>query len=225
MEWALWTWMSTAEISQECRASGERGNHMGIEDLIEDLIHEIRGCNKCKLAETRTNALSGEGNLRAKLMLIAQAPGENEDREGRMFIGPSGKVLDEILGIIHIDRKEIYMTNLIKCVLPRNRKPRSEEIETCSRYLDREIEVINPRMLASLGYYATRYVFEKYAIALPSKLEFHGVCGKVLEAGDKEILPLPHPAALLYNSAIKGEMVQDYSKMRIVFTNHMEESD
>jgi len=79
--------------------------------------------------------------------------------------------------------------------------------------------------LASLGYYATRYIFEKYAIALPSKLEFHGVCGKVLEAGDKEILPLQHPAALLYNSSIKGDMVQDYSKMRIVFTNHMEESD
>jgi DNA polymerase len=225
MEWALWTWISTAKISQECWASGERGNRMRIEDLIEDLNHEIRGCNKCKLAETRTNTLSGEGNLRAKLMLIAQAPGENEDREGRMFIGPSGKVLDEILAIIHIDRKEIYMTNLIKCVLPRNRRPRPEEIEICSQYLDREIEVINPRMLASLGYYATRYVFEKYAIALPSKLEFHGVCGKVLEAGDKEILPLQHPAALLYNSSIKGEMVQDYSKMRIVFTNHMEESD
>lgn len=198
---------------------------MRIEDLIDDLNQEIRRCNKCKLAETRTNALCGEGSLRAKLILIAQAPGENEDREGRMFIGPSGKVLDEILGIIHIDRKEIYMTNLIKCMLPKNRRPRSEEIENCSQYLDREIEVINPRMLASLGYYATRYVFEKYAIALPSKLEFPGVCGKVLKAGDKEIVPLQHPAALLYNSSIKGEMVRDYSKMRTVFTNHTEESD
>jgi DNA polymerase len=198
---------------------------MRIEHLIDDLNQEIRRCNKCKLAETRTNALCGEGNLRAKLMLIAQAPGENEDREGRMFIGPSGKVLDEILGIIHIDRKEIYMTNLIKCTLPKNRRPRSEEIENCSHHLDREIEVINPRMLASLGYYATSYVVEKYAIALPSKVEFPRVCGKVLEAGDIEILPLQHPAALLYNSSIKGEMVEDYSKMRTVFVNHTEESE
>jgi DNA polymerase len=198
---------------------------MTIEDLIEDLNQEIRRCNKCKLAETRANALCGEGNLRAKLMLIAQAPGENEDREGRMFIGPSGKVLNEILAIIHIDRKEIYMTNLIKCVLPKNRRPRSEEIEVCSQYLDREIAEINPRMLASLGYYATRYIFKKYAIALPSKLEFPGVCGKILEAGDKEILPLQHPAALLYNSSIKGEMVEDYSKMRTGFARHTEESD
>jgi uracil-DNA glycosylase family 4 len=198
---------------------------MRIKNLIDDLNQEIRTCNKCKLAETRTNALCGEGNLRAKLMLIAQAPGQNEDREGTMFIGPSGKVLDEILGIIHIDRKEIYMTNLVKCVLPKNRRPRSEEIENCSRYLDREIEVVNPRMLASLGYYATRYVLEKYALALPPKVEFPGVCGKALQAGDKEILPLQHPAALLYNSSIKGEMVENYSKMRAVFTNHTQESD
>jgi uracil-DNA glycosylase family 4 len=198
---------------------------MRIEDLIEDLNQEIRKCNKCKLAETRTNALCGEGNLRGKLMLIAQAPGENEDRQRKMFMGPSGKVLDEILAIIHIDRKEIYMTNLIKCMLPKNRRPRSEEIEICSLYLDREIEVVNPRMLASLGYYAARYVFEKYAIAVPSKLEFPGLCGKVLGAGDKEILPLQHPAALLYNSSIKEEMVKDYSKMRTVFGNHTEQSD
>jgi DNA polymerase len=198
---------------------------MRLEDLIEDLNQEIRRCNKCKLAETRTNALCGEGNLRARLMLIAQAPGENEDRQGKMFIGPSGKVLDEILAIIHLDRKEIYMTNLIKCVLPKNRRPRSEEIEIRSLFLDREIEVINPRMLVALGYYATRYIFKKYAIALPSKREFHGVCGKLLAASDKAILPLQHPATLLYNKSIKEEMVKDYSKMRAIFANHIEKGD
>lgn len=188
---------------------------MGIEDLNE----EIRRCNKCRLAETRTNAVCGEGNLHAKLVLIAQAPGENEDREERMFIGPSGKALNELLRMVHIDRKEIYMTNLIKCMLPKYRRPKSDEIEICSQYLDREIQLINPRILASLGYYATRYIFEKYAIPLPSKPEFHEVYGKVLEAGDKEILPLQHPAAVLYDSSIKEKLVRDYRKMRVLLTN------
>lgn len=194
---------------------------MGIEDLNE----EIRRCNKCRLAETRTNAVCGEGNLHAKLVLIAQAPGENEDREERMFIGPSGKALGELLRMVHIDRKEIYMTNLIKCMLPKYRRPKSDEIEICSQYLDREIQLINPRILASLGYYATRYIFEKYAIPLPSKPAFHEVYGKVLEASDKEILPLQHPAAILYDSSIKEEMIRDYRKMRVLLTNLLEKGD
>jgi len=86
---------------------------------IKRLNEEIRACNKCRLSETRINALSGEGELNARLMLIAQAPGENEDQEGIMFIGPSGKVLDELLQISCVDRKELYMTNLVKCMLPK----------------------------------------------------------------------------------------------------------
>ena len=90
------------------------------------------------MTKTRTNVLCGEGNLYAELMLIAQAPGEQEDKEDKMFIGPSGKVLDGLLKSIRIDRKEIFMTNLIKCMLPKNREPKTDEIATCSQYLDRE---------------------------------------------------------------------------------------
>jgi len=134
------------------------------------LNKEIRKCNKCRLSETRINALCGEGNLNANLMLIAQAPGKNEDREGKMFIGPSGKVLDELLRMANIDRKEIYMTNLVKCMLPKYRKPKRDEIEICSKYLDKEIELINPALIAPLGHYAT-----KYTLCLPSKPEFHKI--------------------------------------------------
>ena len=192
---------------------------MEIENLIEDLNEEIRRCNKCKLAKTRINALCGEGDLYAKIMLVAQAPGETEDREGRMFIGPSGRVLDDILAMIHIDRKKIYMTNLIKCMLPKNRRPKSQEIEICSQYLDREIELINPRILALLGYYATRYAFEKYGIPLPSKPEFRKIYGNVLEAGDIEIIPLQHPAAVIHNPSIKEETLRNYRKMELLFRN------
>jgi DNA polymerase len=127
--------------------------------------------------------------------------------------------------MIHIDRNEIYMTNLIKCMPPKNRNPKSEEIGICSQYLDREIELINPRIVASLGYYATRYAFEKYGIPLPSKPEFHKVYGNVLEAGDIKIIPLQHPAAVLHKASIKEEMVKNYRKMELLFRNLLEKSD
>lgn len=192
---------------------------MGTEDQLENLNKEIRKCKKCSLAETRINAICGEGNPHAKLILIAQAPGETEDREGRMFIGPSGKVLDKLLAWINIDRQEIYMTNLVKCMLPKYRRPKSEEIKICSQYLDREIELINSRILASLGYYASRYIFEKYYLPLPFKKEFREVYGKVFDAGNKKIIPLQHPAAVLHNSSLEDPMVRNYRKMQVLFAN------
>ncbi len=182
---------------------------------LVELREEIAGCKKCRLSETRVNALPGEGRPNAKLMLIAQAPGENEDREGRMFIGPSGRVLDELLGEAGIDRKEIYMTNLVKCMLPGYRRPKWDEIEICSDYLDEEIESINPKIIAPLGYYATRYVFEKCGVPLPSKIHY----GKLILAGDKKILPLQHPAAMLYNSFIKEEMVENYCRLKVLLVD------
>ncbi|MBT8348920.1 MAG: uracil-DNA glycosylase, partial [Sulfurovum sp.] len=119
-----------------------------MEMKMDDLNKEIKQCTLCRLSESRINALCGEGDPNTKLMLIAQAPGENEDREGKMFIGPSGRVLDELLRMAEIERKEIYMTNLVKCMLPGYRKPKQDEIETCSYYLDKEIELINPEILA-----------------------------------------------------------------------------
>lgn len=176
---------------------------------IEDLNEEIRQCRKCRLSKTRTNAVCGEGNPNAKLMLIAQAPGESEDREGRMFIGPSGKVLNELLS----DVSGLYMTNLIKCMLPKYRKPKQDEIDTCSAYLDEEIELVNPKVLVPLGYYATRYLFKKYSLPLPPKGKLYG---KLFLAGSRKILPLQHPAAVLYNPDIRDRMKRDYHKLKVL---------
>ena len=183
---------------------------------IDELKKRIKECEECRLAETRINALCGEGKLDAKLMLIAQAPGEKEDREGKMFIGPSGKVLDELLNAAGISRQEIYMTNLVKCMLPKYRKPKQDEIEACSNYLNKEIELINPKILVPLGYYANRYIFEKYDISLPPKIEFSSVYSKLFLAGDKKILPLPHPAVLLYNPDFKQDVIKSYRKLKIL---------
>jgi len=183
---------------------------------IEDLNREIRQCHKCRLSETRINAVCGEGNLNAKIMLIAQAPGEKEDKEGKMFIGPSGKVLNELLMATGVKRSNLYMTNLIKCMLPKYRKPKQDEIIACSDYLDKEIESINPKVLVLLGHFATKYIFEKYSLDLPDKKELHKIYGKLFLSNDKKILPLQHPAALLYSPQIRDEMEKNYRKLKVL---------
>jgi len=185
---------------------------------IEELNQEIRKCTKCRLSETRTRTLCGEGNLNARLFLIAQAPGKNEDRKGKMFIGPSGEVLDELFETISIDKKELYMTNLIKCMLPKYRKPKKDEIEICSPYLDREIELIDPEVLVPLGYYATKYIFEKYTLLMVAKSEFNEVCGKFYLKDYRKVLPLQHPAVLLYRPSSREEVIKNYRKLKVVLT-------
>jgi len=183
---------------------------------IEILNKEIKNCKKCRLHETRKNVICGEGNLDNRFIIVAQAPGEKEDRKGKMFIGPSGKVLDELFGSANISREMVYMTNLIKCVLPKYRRPKSDEIEICSEYLAKEIELINPEIIVTLGYFATRYIFKKYGIMLPSKSEFCNIYGKAFFDSGIKIFPLKHPAAVLYNNEIKEEMIKNYSKLKFV---------
>lgn len=181
---------------------------------LEALNAEVRECTRCRLCESRTNAICGEGDPHARLMFIAQAPGEVEDREGRMFLGPSGRVFFELLAPAGIDREDFYMTNLLKCRLPKNRKPKQDEIMACVRYLEREIVLVGPKLLVPLGYYATRYVFEKYALAWPSLQEPHSLFGSVRTTGGCTILPLQHPAALLHNPALREEMVTNYGRLK-----------
>lgn len=182
---------------------------------IENLNIEIRNCRRCRLSQTRTNVVLGEGDVNSRIMIVAQAPGESEDKEGRMFIGPSGKVLDELFEHAGIGREDLYMTNLIKCKLPKYRKPKRDEIESCSPYLDREIEIIQPDVIVTLGYFATSYILEKYLIEEPQ--DFRQVYGRAFytETG-KIVLPLRHPAALLYSPELKESMMEDYRKVGIV---------
>ncbi len=181
-----------------------------------ELSEEIRHCKKCRLSETRTNILCGEGNLKARMMFIAQAPGEKEDAQGKMFIGPSGGVLDELLGAASVNRENVYMTNLVKCMLPKYRKPKQDEIEACSQYLDKEIELVDPQFLVPLGYYASRYVFEKYGLPAPSRKEFREIYGQLLWTGEKKLFSLQHPAAVLHDSSIGDIMTRNYRKLGIL---------
>lgn len=186
---------------------------------LEDLKQRIRECKKCRLWETRINALPAEGNYNTKVMLVAQAPGENEDREGKMFIGPSGKKFDELLQKAGVSRQEIYVTNLIKCMLPKYRKPKQDEIQTCAQHLNEEVKLINPSVIATLGYYATRYIFNKFHIHIPNAKPNLKKYGTLFLADNRKILPLRHPADLLYNDSISEEMTKNYRKLRTLMAD------
>jgi len=180
---------------------------------------EIKHCNKCLLSETRKNALPGEGNPEARVMLVAQAPGEKEDEEGRMFVGPTGKVLDELFRELDIKKSSFYLTNLVKCMLPNYRKPRQEEIEACSEYLDREIEIIDPEIISPLGYYAVYYIFNKYDFSLPEeKEEIKNLYGKLFLTQEKKIYPLTHPTALVFDTTDKEKIKKNYAKLKILLS-------
>ena len=184
---------------------------------IVEFCKPVKYCTKCRLSQTRQNVVCGEGNLHPRLMLVALSPGKNEDREGKMFIGPSGKTLDELLQSSGIKRNSIYMTNLIKCMLPKNRRPKQDEIEACSPVLDEEINILSPDVIVPLGYYATRYILTKYAANPPSaRTDFQAVYGKLTYSNDQKIFPLPHPASLIYNPSYKQETMKKYHKLQIL---------
>lgn len=184
---------------------------------LNKLNHEIKNCIKCRLSWTRRNVIIGEGNLNARLMLVALSPGENEDREGRMFIGPSGQILDELLQSANIKRDSIYMTNLIKCMLPKNRRPKQDEIEVCSYFLKQEINILSPEVIVTLGFYAARFVLTKYSAETPlARVDYHAVYGKLFFSNNQKIFPLPHPASLIYNPSFKQETINKYRKLQVL---------
>ncbi len=188
---------------------------MGKKQQLNQLNQQIQTCQRCRLADTRKHALPGEGSPNARLFLIAQAPGEVEDENGNMFLGPSGKVLDNLLNAAGILREEIYMTNLIKCHLPKNRKPKGEEIQACHNYLDEEIRIIKPAFLIPMGHYATRYLLQKYDQKIPSKHEFYRLYGILLYIQKQKIYPVQHPAASLHDQSLKPILEKNYDKLSV----------
>jgi len=183
---------------------------------INKINDKIRICDQCSLSSVRVNAICGEGDLNARLFFIAQAPGEVEDQENKMFIGPTGKVIDELFREAHIKRDEIYMTNLIKCKLPKNLKPKQNEIEQCSQYLIQEIAIVNPKFLIPMGYYAAKFVFNHYCIEdnLPSDS-----AGKLFFCKNIKIYSLKHPSSIIYNPAFMQTMKQHFKKLTILMKN------
>lgn len=182
-------------------------------EKIKKLNNRIKECNRCRLSSERIHVVCGEGNVNARLFFIAQAPGEMEDKAGKMFIGPTGKVFDELFSEINLNRSEVYMTNLIKCRLPKNRKPKTDEIEICGKYLEREIEIIKPEFLIPLGYHATKYILSRFCNENSSSSDF---VGKLIDCSGQKIYPLRHPSSVLYNPSLKDIMLEDFKKISVL---------
>ena len=185
------------------------------QESLEVLNYQIRACKRCSLSLTRKHALTGEGDVDARIMFVALSPGVKEDSQNRMFIGPSGQVFNKLLHAAGIDRELVFMTNLVKCMLPKNRKPKMDEIESCSQFLDEEISIIHPEVIVPLGYYATRTVLTKYHADLPvARKDFAEIYGELFFSDDQKIFPLPHPASLLYNPSFEPETIEKYKKLK-----------
>jgi len=168
---------------------------------------EIRECKRCDLWKNRRNPVPGDGNINTSIMFIGEAPGYWEDVKGKPFVGAAGKLLDEILRKAGINRSEVYITNIVKCRPPENRDPTEREIEACHIYLDRQLELIKPKIIVTLGRHSTAYIFSKMGLKFKSISE---VQGKIYEAKFMNmkihIIPSYHPAAALYNIKLRSEI-------------------
>lgn len=176
------------------------------------LAEEIRVCRKCRLHKNRTNAVPGEGPVTAEIMICGQAPGRREDKEGRPFVGAAGTFLTDLLESIELDRTTLFITSILKCFPPKNRPPRSDELETCRPYLDKQIRIIQPKMIVALGNYALRTLLDdKSPIS-----EAHGI---PQQRGDTIIFSTFHPAAAMRFPKIRAFIKEDFTKLRELTAN------
>ncbi|KKR31016.1 MAG: Thermostable uracil-DNA glycosylase [Parcubacteria group bacterium GW2011_GWC1_39_8] len=155
----------------------------------------------------------GEGNHSARIMFIGEAPGENEAKTGRPFCGRAGKVLDELLVSAGIERKDVYVTNIVKDRPPGNRDPLPDEIEIYAPFLDRQIEIIKPKVIATLGRFSMQYVMSRYGLEfeLDSISKLHG---KVFTTDKFKVVPLYHPAAAIYNQHLLDTLKEDFKVLK-----------
>lgn len=172
---------------------------------LSDLYQEIRTCQKCILSHGRTNAVPGEGPEDADIMFIGEGPGFHEDRLGRPFVGAAGNFLEELLGSIGLSREDVYIANIVKCRPPGNRDPQPAEIEACRPYMDRQIELIRPRVIVTLGRFSMQRYFPGASISR--------IHGRPKRVGNMIYYPMFHPAAALHQPRWRPLVEEDILKI------------
>lgn len=191
---------------------------------IEKLRKQIAGCQRCRLHKTRTHTVPGEGSADAKIMFIGEAPGRNEDLKGKPFVGRAGDVFDQLLQSVGLTRDEIYLCNILKCRPPENRSPLSDEVQACVGSLDIQIKVVDPKIIATLGKYATTYIFQKFGFPLTNISSVHG---KMFESqtpfGLKTIIPLFHPAVATYDPGKIEILLKDFQVFKEILQSKSQE--
>jgi DNA polymerase len=184
---------------------------LSVEELLEAVAAEIMVCPRCRLSATRKKAVPGEGSAQSRVMFVGEGPGRNEDLEGRPFVGQSGKFLDTLLTESGLIRNEVFVCNVARCRPPENRDPLPDEIEACTPYLNRQIALIKPKLIVSLGKHSTAYVLSKAKLPFDSITKTRGKLYETKLWGMQiTIFPTFHPAAALYNGKYKDQLVEDF---------------
>jgi DNA polymerase len=185
---------------------------------LDELHKHILVCRLCPLSETRTNAVPGEGSAYASVMFVGEGPGRQEDLQGRPFVGSAGDFLNECLESIGLRRDEVFICNVVKCrpytrqgSFTRDRRPTRSEIKACSPYLDRQIELIKPRIICALGDTAASYLLEKMGFEPEPIGRIHG---RIFQKESLVIFPMYHPAAALYAAPLRDVILNDFIKLR-----------
>ena len=179
---------------------------------LDELNNSINTCKKCRLGATRNKFVFGSGNPNADVMIIGEAPGADEDRQGKPFVGRAGKLLTDILKAINFDRDEVYIANILKCRPPNNRNPLPDEMDACTPYLYKQIELIKPKTILCLGLVAASYLINQ-------KLSLTKMRGNIYEVKGIQTMVTYHPAALLRNPNWKRGCWEDVQKFRKLYDN------
>ena len=198
--------MQVSLFDDDAAANNQNNYHAQFRDL-NDLYEQSKTCTKCRLAATRSNFVFGEGNPEAQIVVIGEAPGAEEDAQGRPFVGRSGKLLDKILEAVGFSRKSVFICNIIKCRPPENRNPNIDEIESCMPWLKTQLQLIKPRILLLLGRVAANTV-------LDNKQSMGTLRGKIIRWSGYDVIVTYHPAALLRNPNWKRHCWEDVKMLR-----------
>jgi len=172
---------------------------------LEKIKKEVAVCTMCDLSKGRTNTVPGDGSYDAEIMFIGEGPGKNEDEQGKPFVGAAGKILDSMLKEIDLKREDVFITNVVKCRPPMNRDPLPEEVAACSGYLQRQVDLIKPKIIVLLG----RHAMDRFLPGLKISLDH----GKPKRRNGQVYFPIYHPAATIYHQALRADLEKDFKKI------------
>ncbi len=173
------------------------------EKAIEEIARQAMACTKCGLSEGRTQVVFGVGNPHARVLIVGEAPGKNEDLQGEPFVGAAGKYLNELLAIAKLKREDVYIANVLKCRPPGNRDPLPAEIELCAPYLRDQTRSIAPEFIVTLGNFATKFI-------LKTDVGITRLHGRLQQAGRFKVFPIYHPAAAIYDRSKREALEEDF---------------
>jgi len=206
-------------ISRKCQKKSVGVRFLSKKELLDAVAAEILACRKCELWKTRKTPVPGEGNPNNQIMFIGEAPGYWEDMKGKPFVGAAGKFLDTLLSTANLSRQTVFIGNILKCRPPKNREPQPDEIQKCTPYLNNQIQIIQPKIIVTLGNYSTAYIFSKAALPFSGITQTHGKFFKtsILDM-QVTIFPTFHPAAALYSGKYRELLQQDFQLLKRGFT-------